>query len=558
MQTKIRMGLGLLIGFVLLAVPCSLTAISAPARAAIVPEWVPSGPMGANVTQAVVVYDGDDLVYVVGGVGTISYNPELDNTYSYNTTSGVWKELARIPVGVRGAAGAMGDDGKIYVFSGVNSSKVQNTQIYDPATDSWSSGASTPLALWEAKAATTSQGIFLVGGEGAFGNLYMYDPALDSWSAKASMPTSLLGGAWVSDGTFLYYFGGAALGYSPVASAYVYYPWDSWSSLNDMPAPTASLAGALGPDGLFYVVGGGGDAGNVGTGYSTGYVYDRSTGEWATIPDMSVGARYLGAVGTMDGRILAIGGNNDTAVLSRVESMTIMTTSLALSSTSVGTGGAFLVTLSYDFAFAAPTSYNGNAYLLSGNNVVYSPRDFYSPLGTAFAFEMTVPSSTPPGQYQLVIPSVYYGPSGTLLPKLEAAISVVEVFTLQEQIDMLSSNVSALQAQLTALENSVGSNLTSMQAQLGALQVQLTVTQAQLTALLTGFGQMAAGQVAAFAQMNATLVDLQGRLDQFQTQIDRIENKADTGGMLSIVILVLVIVVIVLLAMMFMMSRKKP
>jgi uncharacterized coiled-coil protein SlyX len=323
-----------------------------------------------------------------------------------------------------------------------------------------------------------------------------------------------------------------------------------------MPVAVAATAGAMGTDGLIYVVGGGPQAFNIGAAVPTCYVYDLESGDWTTGPDLSLASKYLGVVATNDHRILALGGNGDD-VYSRVESMTIMTSSVTLSSTSIGEGGSILVTLSYDFAFAKPTGYSGSAYFLSEDNVLYGSTSFSSPLGTAFAVEVTMPESAPAGQYTLVIPETFTIPYYERLPYFEAAITVLDVYSVQEQIDMLSANVSALQAQLVALESSTSSNLTSLQAQLTALQGQLTVTQAQLGALLTGFGAMAAGQAQAFAQMNATLIDLQDRLDQFQAQIDRVENKADTGGMLSIVILVLVIVVIALLAVMVMMARKK-
>src|SRR5205085_4889134 len=85
-------------------------------------------------------------------------------------------------------------NGKIYVANGrTGSGPTNNLYIYDIARNSWSQGASSPLAS-ELPASTVMGGkLYLIGGDptgGSWGytnNTYLYDPASDSWSQGPSL-----------------------------------------------------------------------------------------------------------------------------------------------------------------------------------------------------------------------------------------------------------------------------------------------------------------------------------------------------------------------------------
>jgi len=88
-------------------------------------------------------------------------------------------------------------DHKIYILAGVPSPSDYN-QIYDVQTETWSSGKSLPSAVRSASVAATTgttapKRICVVGRGGFFDDpsdqTYVYDPELDVWSTGALMPT---------------------------------------------------------------------------------------------------------------------------------------------------------------------------------------------------------------------------------------------------------------------------------------------------------------------------------------------------------------------------------
>jgi N-acetylneuraminic acid mutarotase len=66
------------------------------------------------------------------------------------------------------------------------------TEIYDPATDSWRTGAPMPTARSGAAAAVLGGAVFVMGGESharTFGAVEAYDPARDAWTRRTPLPT---------------------------------------------------------------------------------------------------------------------------------------------------------------------------------------------------------------------------------------------------------------------------------------------------------------------------------------------------------------------------------
>jgi N-acetylneuraminic acid mutarotase len=187
---------------VLVATALSVTAPSASASPTWSWDYEPS--MGVAVTQAAVVGAPNGTVYVMGGYDLVTVT---NAAYSYDPEDGSWGTLAVMPGTVRGAAGTMGLDGKVYVFGGQTPNDY--TQIYDPVADSWSLGASMPYASWEAKAATLTNGsMAVVGGYGAAGLMQIYDPVGNTWSFGPSVPEAVTCGGMVSVGGDLFYSGG--------------------------------------------------------------------------------------------------------------------------------------------------------------------------------------------------------------------------------------------------------------------------------------------------------------------------------------------------------------
>ncbi len=174
-----------------------------------------------------------------------------------------WGDLARPPIArpTRNHS-TVYSNGKLYKIGGYDGSARPYLDIYDVATDTWSTGPDMPASRYWIDCAEIGGKIYCGGGylSSAQDDLYIYDIATDTWSTGALLPANR------------YNYQGVALG------------------------------------GKYYVIGG----------YTTTYqattiVYDPVTDTWdsATVPNMSVARRYFHS-GVIGGKIYVAGGYNPT------------------------------------------------------------------------------------------------------------------------------------------------------------------------------------------------------------------------------------------------------
>jgi N-acetylneuraminic acid mutarotase len=541
--------------------------------------WAYEPDMGAPTSQAVVVTGADGLVYVLGGVADATYIATTD-AYSYDPDSGDWTELAPLDFAVRGAAGAVGLDGLIYVISGWTSGPVIHNQIYDPATDTWSAGAPIPVPVWEAKAATVANGsICVVGGEGLpAGYMQIYDPVADSWSSGPSTPAPVLIGAMVAVGDDLYYTGGAN-GYSPATNLFKYdAALGDWVTLADMPEARVAHAMVVGVDGMLYVVGGGITGSNDADGVATADVYDPLSDEWSSAPDMAVARTYLGAAVTEDGRILALGGSDGGAVSDVVESLQLylFDCQVELSSSSVRAGESVQMTVDPQFELAEEWDSEFFWYLVSdADETLYSEDFVWNPTAGPRSVTVDVPLVAVPGEYTIVIDylSVWGDTVFEHLEMLEVPLTVLPAATpvedliadLESQIADLESQITDLESQMTVLESSLADLGVAMDtadaelmAEITALLSQVSDLEDALAALETSMSsdnQDLADEIAALQDEIALLQDsiagLENSTDEVQSSVD---SKMDSA--LGFAVIGLLVVILVLLALMMVMGRK--
>jgi N-acetylneuraminic acid mutarotase len=147
----------------------------------------------------------NDKVYAIGGgtasvpffIGTIFNTNEV-----YDPATNIWTTLAPLPQGVTGNTATIGYNGKIYVMGGLNASGVTGSvQIYDVATDTWSTGAPVPTPRYNAMTGILSGQIVVFGGGGPVGfnpsggigvtsllsRTEIYDPASNTWTIGPAM-----------------------------------------------------------------------------------------------------------------------------------------------------------------------------------------------------------------------------------------------------------------------------------------------------------------------------------------------------------------------------------
>ncbi len=448
-------------------------------------SWSTMPSMGGNRSEAAVTAGPDGLIYVMGGFSELAVTP-LDTANTYNPLTGEWKTLAPMPVATRGAAAVSDGEGKIYVLGGDDGTPIAATQIYDIASNTWSTGADMPGPRWELNAVYVNSYVYVVGGysAGAQSTVWYYTPSTDTWNVRPSLPSGRFAGALLVTGSDLYYIGG--LSGTTTAQDEVYhfdiYASSAWVSTTPLPAPRAAMAGVTGPDGLMYVFGGGSNWNNFGTAVNTGYWFNPSNATWMSIPNLPIPVRYEGAAATNDGRIWCLGGSNETTVFAGVFSLRVADYQITLTPSSVGQGQQLLVTVTPDFAYVTPLSYYTFAYAVGPDDVVYgvtSPGGmgpgFMLPVGNPFAIQIPIPQSAPNGTYTFVLLYLEFqtSTSGGELGGKNVTFTVTDAPSTQEQID-------TLHAQITQLQSMVGANDTVMLAQIAALQSQANSLRSQL------------------------------------------------------------------------------
>ncbi|MCB9487845.1 MAG: hypothetical protein H6684_03840 [Deltaproteobacteria bacterium] len=141
--------------------------------------------------------------------------------------------------------------------------------------------------------------------------MFVVSPASAAWQAKATLPEARWGGAYVSDGDYLYYIGGGVDGDATSDlkdTVYRYDPaLDTWDTMAPMPLALGQIdAGRIGDK--IYVPGGTDDPDVAGV-VKTLYIYDITDDAWTTGASLPVANGLEGyAVTVIDGILYVLGG----------------------------------------------------------------------------------------------------------------------------------------------------------------------------------------------------------------------------------------------------------
>lgn len=215
------------------------------------------------------VTEYQNKIYVIGGTND-------DGTYSsanevYDPSNDSWATLAPMPTPRTGIE-ANAVNGRIYVMGGENYSGYINllqafpqNEIYDIATNSWSTGKPMPIPVYAYSSVVVNNKIYYLGGANHVDptNLtQIYDPQENTWSVGSnfSMPM-IAAAAGATTGVMaplrIYLFGGTSD--EPLAgenNTQVYDPTsNTWTKGTDMPTARSSMAVAV-VDDLIYIIGG--------------------------------------------------------------------------------------------------------------------------------------------------------------------------------------------------------------------------------------------------------------------------------------------------------------
>jgi N-acetylneuraminic acid mutarotase len=199
-------------------------------------------------------------------------------------------------------------DGKIYVIGyggGNQSSTPQRLEVYDPATDAWTTKASLPRYVDMFTAAECQGEIYVLCSffDRIIANtLYAYNPSTDTWTTKTHLSTSLINMQANSVNEKIYVAGGEMLipptprpslygnpqqvTHNASATNWVYDPeTDSWSTAAPLPVPVMSYASAVLDNKIYFIGGASMAISNSGDPIVVPYrlmqVYDPQTNQWS-------------------------------------------------------------------------------------------------------------------------------------------------------------------------------------------------------------------------------------------------------------------------------------
>jgi len=263
-------------------------------------------------------------IYAVG-LGWGDPGSSLGQVETYDPTTNAWETRGRIPT-PRSAVFASVYKNKCYVFGGANAGgplsppALSAVEVYDPKTDSWSTGASLPERRSTGSSALVKGKIYLIGGNANVwwevtptAAIAIYDPKNDKWSTGAAMPTPRAGLGVAAVAGLIYAVGGSNHELGLYASKIVerYDPEkDEWTRVADLPEARDFLA-VVALDGKLYALGGvfNSEMGfnDSAQGTKTVFRYDPGKDQWVRRADMKV-ARHAPAATVVDGQIYIMGG----------------------------------------------------------------------------------------------------------------------------------------------------------------------------------------------------------------------------------------------------------
>ncbi len=256
------------------------------------------------------------VLYVVGG--------DTNATMAYDLKAGTWRsDLAVRPfIGDHHSAEVINN--KLYLFGGLNGAEGK-VQIYNPATNRWSSGTPMPWAAGSIATAYIAGKVYAAGGivgTTTVSTAAVYNPSSDTWSSSASMPAARNHTAAGTDGSKMYVFGGRTGGntvsigfndtqiYNPATKTWQW-SGQSGSTLAPLPQPRGGMGKAAFYGNEFYVMGG--ETTAAGTGAVAGNVYNRvdvynpTTNKWRLEANLPT-ARHGIAPFAADSKLWVAGG----------------------------------------------------------------------------------------------------------------------------------------------------------------------------------------------------------------------------------------------------------
>jgi serine/threonine protein kinase/N-acetylneuraminic acid mutarotase len=245
-----------------------------------------------------------DKIWIMGGLRN---GVALQTVESYDPHTGAWETGPPLPIPLHHAAAAT-YRGEVVVLGGASDNIADGSnKVFALRGGNWVELPPLTHARAAPAAAVVGDKLVAVGGQNAK-QLVPQTEVFDgsSWKDAADMPTPREHLAAVSDGTYVYTIGGRFLSSDKNSAALERFDPASgtWTKLVGMPTPRGSF-GATYIDGRIVAVGGEEPT----VVLNVVEMYDIADGKWSTLPPLPT-ARHAEVVATVGNTIYVIGGAN--------------------------------------------------------------------------------------------------------------------------------------------------------------------------------------------------------------------------------------------------------
>ena len=356
--------------------------------------WTAPAAMNSErLRQSATLLPNGQVLVAGGYIGSSYSSGTLATTEIYNPATDSWSPAASMTTARWAAGSTLLPNGKVLVVGGggTNGLALASAEIYDPAANTWSSAGTMSAGRWLPTTILLPSGKVLVaGGTWASANAELYDPATNTWSLAGSVGILLQGqrGALLANGQVLI-TGGENNNFNVVANCELYNPsTNTWTSAASMANTRDEGTLTLLPNNLLLAVGGFNNSTNSSNNVnSSAEIYNPATNTWSPAASMNAARGLQTATLTPSGQVFVSGGEGPTSNLSSAEiynpssnswsSVAPMATSRYFQSATLLPSGQILV------AGGNSASTSGTSQLISPLNVAIANSKVYDGTSTA-------------------------------------------------------------------------------------------------------------------------------------------------------------------------------
>jgi N-acetylneuraminic acid mutarotase len=272
----------------------------------------PTGPLETARGEHTATLLPNGKVLIAGGMNAVGF---LSSAELYDPATGTWTNTGSLNTARGEHTATLLPNGKVLITGGINKTSgtflsLSSSELYDPATGTWTATTgSLTTGRYNHTATLLPNGKVLVTGGFNFASLItlssseLYDPATGTWTPTGSMNTARKThtATLLPNGKVLVAGGGSS-------SAELYDPnsgggtWTLTGSMTD--ARSDGFTATLLPNGKVLVVGGAGTNGYL----SSAELYDPAAGMWTNTGSMTIGRYAINATLLPNGKVLVAGG----------------------------------------------------------------------------------------------------------------------------------------------------------------------------------------------------------------------------------------------------------